>query len=184
MNTRSNEVLSSDFLGLRNLCSLMDLSSLCNLTGLNSLYSPISSQNILILIVWSSMVSKWPMPVLFRGMDHQKSKNSLIYGTLSVGGCWGQPMLIFWKLVDETQISQPKEYTDDFKQNLTSIFLSVRAILKETFQCETPCKLAVNIKKWVDINQYKYVCIKLVHACWENWQYALTMQVPFGDTEL
>ena len=30
------------------------------------------------------------------------------------------------------------------------------------------CKLVVNIKKWVDINKYKYVCIKLVHACWEN----------------
>ena len=149
MNTRSNEVLSSDFLGLRNLCSLMDLSSLCNLTGLNSLYSPISSQNILILMVWSSMVSKWPIPVLFCGMDHQKSKISLIYGTLSVGGCWGQPMLIFWKLDDETQISQPKEYTDDFKQNLTSIFLSVRAILKETFQCETPCRFAgYNLEKY------------------------------------
>ena len=39
----------------------------------------------------------------------------------------------------ETQISQPQEYTDAFKQNLTYIFLSVRAILKETFQCETPC---------------------------------------------
>ena len=39
----------------------------------------------------------------------------------------------------ETQISQPQEYTDAFKQNLTCIFLSVRAILKETFQCETPC---------------------------------------------
>ena len=30
------------------------------------------------------------------------------------------------------------------------------------------CKLVVSIKKWVDINEYKYVCIKLVHACWEN----------------
>ena len=29
------------------------------------------------------------------------------------------------------------------------------------------CKLVVNIKKWVDINEYKYVCIKLVHACCE-----------------
>ena len=46
------------------------------------------------------------------------------------------------------------------------------------------CKLVVNIKKLVDINKYKYICIKLVHACWENWQYALTMQVPFGDTAL
>ena len=42
------------------------------------------------------------------------------------------------------------------------------------------CKLIINIKKQVDINQCKYVCIKLVRACWENWQYALTMQVPFN----
>ena len=28
--------------------------------------------------------------------------------------------------------------------------------------------------------QCKYICIKLVRACWENWQYSLTMQVPFG----
>jgi hypothetical protein len=75
----------------------------------------------------------------FYGMDYQKSKFSLIYGTFSDGGCWGQPMLLFWKLVDETQISKPQEYTDTFKRNLTCIFLSVRAILKETFQCETPC---------------------------------------------
>ena len=46
-------------------------------------------------------------------------------------------------MVDETQISRPQEYTDTLKQNLTSIFLSVKAILKETFQCETPCTIAV-----------------------------------------
>ena len=46
------------------------------------------------------------------------------------------------------------------------------------------CKLVVNIKKWVDIIEYKYVHMKLVHACWENWQYALTMQVTFGDIAL
>jgi hypothetical protein len=46
---------------------------------------------------------------------------------------------IFWKLVDETQILYPQEYTDTFKQNLTCIFVSLRAILKETFQCEKPC---------------------------------------------
>ena len=50
-------------------------------------------------------------------------------------------MLLFLKLADETQISKPQEYTDTFRQILTSIFLSVRAILKETFQCETPCTL-------------------------------------------
>ena len=32
-----SEVLSSDFLGIKNLFSLIDLSGLCSLTGLNSL---------------------------------------------------------------------------------------------------------------------------------------------------
>ena len=44
----------------------------------------------------------------------------------------------------------------------------------------TQCKLIINIEKQVNIKKCKYVCIKLVRACWENWQYALTMQVPFG----
>ena len=52
-------------------------------------------------------------------------------------------MLLFRKLVDETQISKPQEYTDTFRQILTSIFLSVRAILKETVQCETPCSSVI-----------------------------------------
>ena len=39
-------------------------------------------------------------------------------------------------------------------------------------------------RKRVDIKEYKYVYTKVVHACWKNWQYALTMQVPFGDTAL
>ena len=30
------------------------------------------------------------------------------------------------------------------------------------------CKLVVNIKKWVDIKEYKYVYLKLVLTCWEN----------------
>ena len=48
--------------------------------------------------------------------------------------------------------------------------------------CSLQCKLVVNIKKWVDINEYMYVCIKLVHACWENWQYALWQCTAVGCT--
>ena len=107
-------LLSSDCLSLRNLCSLIDLSSLCNLTGLNSLYSPISSKNFLILMIWIFLAPKWPILVLFCEMDHQKSNFSLIFGTLSVGGCWGQPMLLFWKLVVKTQMPHTQEYTDTF----------------------------------------------------------------------
>ena len=34
-------------------------------------------------------------------------------------------------LKDKDQMSTPNEYTDNFKSNLTCIFLSVRAILKK-----------------------------------------------------
>ena len=90
-------------------------------------------------MVWSSMTWKWPIPVLFCGMNHQKYKFSLISVSFSVGGCWGQNMLLFWKLVDETQIPQSQEYTDTFKQNLTCTFLSIRGNLKYTLCHEGPC---------------------------------------------
>ena len=88
---------------------------------------------------WSSKASKWPKPVLFCGLNQQKYKFSMIFGTSSVGGCWGQPMLLFWKLVDETQIPQSQIYTDTFKQNLTCIFLPVRANLRYSLCHEGPC---------------------------------------------
>ena len=62
-------------------------------------------------MVSSSLAPKWPISVPFCGMDHQKSHFSLISDTLSVRGCWGQPMSFFWKLVDETQMSNPREPT-------------------------------------------------------------------------
>ena len=51
--------------------------------------------------------------------------------------------------------------------NSLSIFLTIMdwCIF---WMCISQCKLVVNIKKWIDINEYMYVCIKLVHACWEN----------------
>ena len=52
-------------------------------------------------------------------------------------------MLLFWKLVDETEISKPQDNTDTFKQNVTCMFLSAKIILKETFQCETPCTFLI-----------------------------------------
>ena len=38
----------------------------------------------------------------------------LNFCTFSARGCWGQPMSLFWKLVDETQMAAPREYTDAF----------------------------------------------------------------------
>ena len=50
------------------------------------------------------------------------------------------------------------------KQNLTCIFLSVRAILKETFQCETPCSNYT--KKRVNSRPFHNSCLscKVVHV--------------------
>ena len=135
MNLDDSEVLSSDFLGLRNLCSL------CNLTGLTSLYSPISSKNFLILIVWTFLAPKWPILVLFFEMDQQKSNFSLIFDTLSVRGCWGQPMLLSWKLVEETQKSTPSEPTRHHNWIKLWNFLPLRADLYVTLHYEIPCTI-------------------------------------------
>ena len=93
--------LSSDFSGLTDLCSLIYLSSLCSLTGLNSLYSPISSKNFLVLMVWSSLVPKLPILVIFCRMDHQKYNFLLIYVTFLKTGWWNsnaQTSVTHWYL--------------------------------------------------------------------------------------
>ena len=127
-NLDDSEVFSSDFWAFRNFCSLIDLISLCNLTGLLSLYSPISSNILLILMIGSSLAPNWPIRVPFCVGNNQKSNFQLIYEVLSVRGCWGQPMLLFWKLVDETQNSKPPEATRHHNSSKFSILPPLRAI--------------------------------------------------------
>ena len=50
-------------------------------------------------MVESYLAPKWPILVPFCRMHHQKSNFLLIFSTFPVGGCWGQPMLLFWKLL-------------------------------------------------------------------------------------
>ena len=71
-------------------------------------------------MVRSSLALKWSKLVPFCGMNHQKSNFLLISGTLSFGGCWGQPELPFWKLIDETQMSTPFKATEH--QNATKLW--------------------------------------------------------------
>ena len=52
-----------------------------------------------------------------------------------------------------------------------SIEGSIDTVSEQNLSSIGQCKLVVDIKKWVDINKYEYVFIKLVHACWENWKY-------------
>ena len=90
-------------------------------------------------MVGSSLAPKWPIPVPLWEMDHQKSNFSLISYTLSVKGCWGQPLLLFWKLVDEIQNLIPCEPTMRHNSIKLLILQPVRADLLCTLQCEIPC---------------------------------------------
>ena len=98
----------------------------------------------------SSLAPKWPILAPFCGMDHLKSNFSLIFDTLSVGGCWGQPMLLFWKLVDETQISKHLEPTRHHNSIKLWSLLSLRADLLYILQYETPCsnKKITHLCQW------------------------------------
>ena len=127
-NLDDSEVLSNGFSSLCDLCSLLDLTSLCDLNGLYSLKCLFSPKNFLVLMVGSSLAPKWPILAPICEMNHQKSKFSLISYTLSVGGCWGQPMSIFWKLVDETQKCNPTKATRHHNSIKLLVLLHLRAI--------------------------------------------------------
>ena len=92
----------------------------------------------------SFLAPLWPILVPYCGMDIRKSHFSLISGTFSFGGCWCQPMLLFWKLVDETQISKPLEATRHHNLTKSLILLPFRAIWFRPFQYDTPCRFVVS----------------------------------------
>ena len=126
-NLDDSEVLSSDFPGPRTPAA--SLTSSASATSLASTASKalFHQTNFLILMVGSSLAPKWPIWAPFCGMDHQKSNFSLISDTFSVGGCWGQPMLFFWKLVMVPKNSLSQHSRTIFKPNLICKSLSVRA---------------------------------------------------------
>ena len=84
--------------------------------------------------------------------ESSKIHFSLISDTLGVGGCWGHLILLFWKLVNKTQMSTSPEHTKHHDSRKLSILLPLRAIYFSTFQYETPCTysqvLAAISKLW------------------------------------
>ena len=50
------------------------------------------------------------------------------FSKFSIGGCWGQLMLLFWELVDETQMSTTPEATSHHSSRKFLILLPLRAI--------------------------------------------------------
>ena len=72
---------------------------------------------------------------------HGSSKTQIFTDiwTFSVRGCWGQSILLFWKLVDETQMVKPPEPTSHHNSRKCLILLSLRAIYFISLHYETPC---------------------------------------------
>ena len=90
----------------------------------------------------SSRFLKWASLWCFEeGKKMMESWNFMLnFCTFSVGGCWSQPMLLFWKLVDETQNLKPREPTIHHNSIKFWVLLPIRADLLCTLQCEIPCK--------------------------------------------
>ena len=93
------------------------------------------------------------------------------FSTLSVRGCWGQPMLLFWKLVDETQISKPPEPTRHHNSIKLWILLPLRADLLYILQYETPC---ITWQQRVDFsfsfkNKIYFYLIQISFGSWQTF---------------
>ena len=67
----------------------------------------------------------------------------LNFGTISVGGCWGQPMLLFWKNIDKTQMSPPSECAASFVWTWKSCLVGHLGLQSMSYQVETPCKIEI-----------------------------------------
>ena len=80
----------------------------------------------------------------FINFSIQPSLLESLYGTLSVRGCWGQPMLLFWKLVDELQIPKPQNYTDTFIITKKLLFVGLIGLRSISKPLETPCTIPSN----------------------------------------
>ena len=66
-------------------------------------------------------------------------KIPLNFSNFSFGGWWGQPISLFWKLVDETQIGTLRKYTDAFII-IKKLFLGgLRGLQSDSIWYEIPC---------------------------------------------
>jgi hypothetical protein len=99
--------------------------------------------------------TKMTYPSLSMWNGSSKPTILLIFGTLFLGDCGGQLKLLFWRLVLIIKMSTSQDFKTTFIYNLTCIFLSLRAKLKNTLQCETPCTCMVNLKILVKFLNYK-----------------------------
>ena len=90
----------------------------------------------------------------------------LNFRTFPVGGCWGQLMLLFWKLVHETQISKPLEATRHHNSTKLLDWLPLRTDLLCNLHYETPCN-------YVSIGNTHFFNTSCHHQTYQNYQQSL-----------
>ena len=120
-------VISSDFPGLRTFAastiSTASTTSVASMTSTASFHQKNTDPDVWII---PSIQMIKTTPFFWNGSS--KIHFLLISDTLSAGGCWGQQMLIFWRLVDETQISISPEVTRHHNSTKLLILHPHRAI--------------------------------------------------------
>ena len=57
-----------------------------------------------------------------------------------VGGCWGQPMLLFWKKIDKTQMSKPPKCAAMFLWTWNSNLVGHQQLQSISYRDGTSCR--------------------------------------------
>ena len=102
------------------------------------------SSRFLNSIIWGLYLMFWKKKSFDRII-----KIHVDFSTFSVGGCWGQPMLLFQKLVDETQMPKPQEYTDIFILTKKLFLVGLWGLQSISNPVERPCSMCT--KNFYDI---------------------------------
>ena len=92
-------------------------------------------------MIASPLAPKWPILIPFCGLDHQKSKFLLVSCNFDVRGCWGQPILLFWKNIDKTQMSPSPECAATFFWTWKSTLVGHLGLQSMSYRVGTPCTI-------------------------------------------
>ena len=63
----------------------------------------------------------------------------MIFGTLTFGGCGGQPLALVRNIRVKNQMPITPEHAFEEKSTKLLILLALRTVYNRTFQCGTPC---------------------------------------------
>ena len=138
-------------------------------------------------MIASPLAPKWPILIPFCGLDHQKSKFLLVSCNFDVRGCWGQPILLFWKNIDKTQMSLSPECAATFFWTWKSTLVGHLGLQSMAYRVGTPCrpkpKFFINRLRLRPPNLLDKIFGLSLSFFWKNlvdfWHQKLTFKVWF-----